>query len=73
MPEYAFVGSQDAAAVEWLRRAHKTSKWTTSVCTGSLLLGAAGVLEGKRATSLWIVRGSLRDFSAEPIALHAAA
>jgi putative intracellular protease/amidase len=36
----------DPAAVEWVRGAHQTSRWTTSVCTGSTLLGAAGVLEG---------------------------
>jgi transcriptional regulator GlxA family with amidase domain len=46
---------EDAAAAEWLRQAHETSKWTTSVCTGSLLLGAAGILEGKRATTHWIL------------------
>jgi putative intracellular protease/amidase len=34
---------EDPAAVEWVRRAHETSKWTTSVCTGSMLLGAAGI------------------------------
>ena len=44
-----------------------TARWTTSVCTGSLLLGAAGLLKGKRATSHWIVRESLRDFGAEPV------
>lgn len=56
---------KDEAAIEWLRRSHETSTWTTSVCTGSLLLGAAGILEGKRATSHWILRESLRDFDAE--------
>jgi putative intracellular protease/amidase len=50
---------EDAAAVAWLRRAHETSRWTTSVCTGSLLLRAAGVLQGKRATSHWILRDML--------------
>src|SRR5687768_15606935 len=50
----------DAAAVEWLRDAHASARWTTSVCTGSLLLGAAGVLQGKRATSHWILRDMLR-------------
>ncbi len=58
----------DAAAVEWLRQARESSKWTTSVCTGSLLLGAAGILEGKRATSHWILRDMLREFGAEPVA-----
>jgi len=57
----------DPAAVEWVRQAHDTSQWTTSVCTGSLLLGAAGVLEGKRATSHWGVREYLRNFGAEPV------
>jgi len=59
---------EDAAAVEWLRRAHETSTWTTSVCTGSLLLGAAGILRGKRATSHWILRDMLAQFGAEPVA-----
>jgi putative intracellular protease/amidase len=58
----------DPAAVEWGRCAHETSTWTTSCCTGSMLLGAAGVLEGKRATSHWIVRDYLRNFGAEPVA-----
>ena len=58
----------DPVATEWVRQAHATSKWTTSVCTGSMLLGAAGVLEGKRATSHWAVRELLRTFGAEPVA-----
>jgi transcriptional regulator GlxA family with amidase domain len=58
----------DPAAVEWVRRAHETSTWTTSICTGSLLLGAAGILQGKRATSHWAVRDQLRNFGAEPVA-----
>jgi transcriptional regulator GlxA family with amidase domain len=59
---------EDTAAVSWLRQAHETSMWTTSVCTGSLLLGAAGVLRGKRATSHWILRDMLSQFGAEPVA-----
>ena len=50
----------------WIRRAHETSQWTTSVCTGSLLLGAAGVLNGLRATSHWVALERLREFGAEP-------
>jgi putative intracellular protease/amidase len=58
----------DPAAIEWVRHAHKTSKWTTSVCTGSMLLGAAGVLEGKKATSHWMVRDALANYGANPVA-----
>jgi putative intracellular protease/amidase len=50
----------------WLRTAHETSQWTTSVCTGSLLLGAAGLLEGRRATSHWLALDELKKFGAEP-------
>ena len=52
--------------VNWLRTAHETTTWTTSVCTGSLLLGAAGLLQGKRATSHWLALDVLRTFGAEP-------
>ena len=55
---------EDTAAVEWRRQAHETSKCTTSVCTGSPLLGAAGVLEGKRATTHWILRDMLAQVAA---------
>ena len=54
-------------ALEWLRRAHETSEWTTSVCTGSLILAAAGLLEGKRATSHWLALDTLRELGAEPV------
>jgi putative intracellular protease/amidase len=54
--------------LEWIRHAHETTQWTTSVCTGSLLLGAAGLLAGKRATSYWLALESLREFGAVPIA-----
>src|SRR5262249_56950039 len=40
--------------IEWVRSAHETSQWTTSVCTGSLFLGAAGLLNGLRATTHWL-------------------
>ena len=50
----------------WIRDAHAHSTWTTSVCTGSLLLGAAGVLRGLRATSHWLELETLREFGAEP-------
>jgi transcriptional regulator GlxA family with amidase domain len=52
--------------ISWLKQAHATSTWTTSVCTGSLLLGAAGLLKGKRATSHWLALDTLKTFGAEP-------
>jgi transcriptional regulator GlxA family with amidase domain len=57
---------QDERVLEWLRRAHETTTWTTSVCTGSLILGAAGLLDGKRATSHWLALDQLRKYGAEP-------
>lgn len=54
-------------ALDWLRAVHETSTWTTSVCTGSLILAAAGLLEGKRATSHWLALEQLRELGAEPV------
>lgn len=50
----------------WLRAADATSTWTTSVCTGSLLLAAAGLLQGRRATSHWLALDVLKTYGAEP-------
>ena len=52
--------------LDWIRTAHTTSQWTTSVCTGSLLLGAAGVLKGLEATSHWASLDQLADLGARP-------
>jgi transcriptional regulator GlxA family with amidase domain len=52
--------------VEWIRGAHPHTTWTTSVCTGALLLGAAGVLDGLRATTHWSAYGDLAGFGATP-------
>jgi putative intracellular protease/amidase len=49
----------DDAMLDWLRRVDETSDYTTSVCTGSLLLGAAGILRGLRATTHWLARDEL--------------
>jgi putative intracellular protease/amidase len=57
----------DGPTHEWLHGAHESSTWTTSVCTGSLILAAAGLLEGRRATSHWTALGELGRLGAEPI------
>lgn len=58
---------EDEEVLSWLRSVDETSQWTTSVCTGSLVLGAAGLLEGKRATCHWAFLDQLRDFGADPV------
>ena len=57
---------EDGPVHEWLRAAHETSSWTTSVCTGSLILAAAGLLTGVRATSHWLALEELGSLGAEP-------
>jgi transcriptional regulator GlxA family with amidase domain len=58
----------DGPVHEWLRTAHESSTWTASVCTGSLILAAAGLLTGRRATSHWTALEELGRLSAEPVA-----
>jgi transcriptional regulator GlxA family with amidase domain len=57
----------DAEMLGWIRHAHANSEWTTSVCTGSLLLAAAGVLEGLEATTHWLHLETLARFGARPV------
>jgi cyclohexyl-isocyanide hydratase len=59
---------EDAAVLAFLRKAAANAQYVTSVCTGSLVLGAAGLLKGKRATSHWMSRDLLKSFGAEPVA-----
>jgi transcriptional regulator GlxA family with amidase domain len=56
----------DGRLHEWLRAVDRTSAWTTSVCTGSLILAGAGLLEGRRATSHWLALEQLAAFGAIP-------
>jgi transcriptional regulator GlxA family with amidase domain len=58
---------QDGPVHEWLRAAHETSTWTTSVCTGSLVLASAGLLAGRQATTHWASLERLRSLGAEPV------
>ena len=57
----------DEQVLGWLRAAHETSQWTTSVCTGSLVLAAAGLLNGLEATTHWLLMDKLRELGAIPV------
>ena len=61
------LATDESAEVAWLRQVHPGTTYTTSVCTGALLLGAAGILDGLRATTHWLERETLRTFGAEPV------
>jgi transcriptional regulator GlxA family with amidase domain len=56
----------DDDVLDWLRRVHQTTTWTASVCTGALILGAAGILKGSPATTHWYKMGVLRIMGAKP-------
>ncbi len=58
----------DERILRWLRQVHETSSWTTSVCTGSLLLAAAGILQGVDAATHWAARDLLGSLGAQPLA-----
>ena len=58
---------EDQVALDFLRRQAKTAKFITSVCTGSLVLGAAGLLKGKRATCHWAAIEHLKPLGAIPV------
>ena len=58
----------DEETLAWIRAVDANTTWTTSVCTGSMLLAAAGLLEGKEATSHWASLPRLADYGAIPTA-----
>ena len=58
---------RDPQILDWVRAVHGSSTWTTSVCTGSLILAAAGVLRDLEATTHWNYLEELREFGARPV------
>jgi cyclohexyl-isocyanide hydratase len=58
----------DTETLEFIRRQAKNARYVTSVCTGALVLGAAGLLKGKRAATHWMSRDMLSEFGATPVA-----
>ena len=52
---------------DWLRAAHEGTEYTTSVCTGTLLLAAAGLIDGAPATTHWLARDLLGELGAKPV------
>jgi transcriptional regulator GlxA family with amidase domain len=60
------MARQGDPIIDWIRSAHEHTSYTTSVCTGALLLAAAGLLRGLRATTHWVAYDELRKYGAEP-------
>lgn len=59
--------ARDEKLLAWVRQAHATAAWTASVCSGSIVLAAAGLLAGKRATSHWLALPALKAFGVTPV------
>ncbi len=59
--------ARDEKVLDWVRRAHDTATWTTSVCSGSVILAAAGLLKGRRATSHWAALPVLKTFGVDAV------
>lgn len=61
------AAARDPQVLDWLRKVSPGAAWTTSVCTGSIVLAAAGLLDGKRATTHWAALPALRGFGVTPV------
>ncbi len=59
--------ARDQKVLDWLRNAHETATWTTSVCSGAVMLAAAGLLKGRRATSHWAALSALKALGVTPV------
>jgi putative intracellular protease/amidase len=59
--------ARDKKVLDWVRQAHQTATWTASVCSGSIILAAAGLLAGKRATSHWAALSALKALGVKPV------
>ena len=59
-----FAAAKDPEILEWVREAHAHSRYSTSVCTGSLILGAAGLLKDSNATTHWAAKAFLEQTGA---------
>jgi putative intracellular protease/amidase len=62
-----FEHARDEKLLAWVRQVHASATWTASVCSGSVILAAAGLLEGKRATSHWMAVPTLKAFGVTPV------
>ena len=63
----AFLDGNDHEIITWLKNAHSTSQYTTSVCTGSLILAAAGLLTDLTATTHWSAYDTLKELGSLPV------
>ncbi len=63
----AFDAMLDPEVIGFVRREAERATWVTSVCTGAFVLGAAGLLAGKRATTHWVSKPMLEAFGAQPV------
>jgi transcriptional regulator GlxA family with amidase domain len=59
--------ARDEKVLDWVRKAHQTATWTTSVCSGAIILAAAGLLADKRATSHWAALGALKALGVKAV------
>jgi transcriptional regulator GlxA family with amidase domain len=66
-PGQAAHMGDDSPLRDWLIAADQTSTWTTSVCTGALILAGAGLLDGRQATTNWLAMGELARLGAKPL------